>query len=116
MPTKREQATKTKNTSKPTKTKPNGHSDGKASGTSVATALAPAPRTFTSFHEIANFIWSVADLLRGDYKQADYGKVILPLTVLRRCNNVIAASRLGERRGVVAALPVRLLSPPARMR
>jgi hypothetical protein len=26
----------------------------------------------------AGFIWSVADLLRGDYKQADYGKVILP--------------------------------------
>ncbi|MGR9106930.1 MAG: type I restriction-modification system subunit M N-terminal domain-containing protein, partial [Gammaproteobacteria bacterium] len=30
------------------------------------------------------FIWSVADLLRGDYKQSDYGKVILPFTVLRR--------------------------------
>lgn len=29
--------------------------------------------------ELANFIWSVADLLRGDYKQADYGKVILRL-------------------------------------
>jgi type I restriction enzyme M protein len=33
--------------------------------------------------ESANFIWSIADLLRGDYKQSDYGKVILPLTVLR---------------------------------
>ena len=33
-------------------------------------------------HEV--FIWSVADLLRGDYKQSEYGKVILPLTVLRR--------------------------------
>jgi type I restriction enzyme M protein len=31
-----------------------------------------------NFSELANFIWSVADLLRGDYKQADYGKVILP--------------------------------------
>lgn len=29
--------------------------------------------------ELANHIWSVADLLRGDYKQSDYGKVILPL-------------------------------------
>ena len=29
----------------------------------------------------ATFIWSVADLLRGDSKQSDYGKVILPLTV-----------------------------------
>jgi len=37
-----------------------------------------------NFREKANFIWSVADLLRGDYKQADYGKVILPLTILRR--------------------------------
>lgn len=27
--------------------------------------------------ESANFIWSIADLLRGDYKQSDYGKVIL---------------------------------------
>jgi len=31
-----------------------------------------------NFSELANFIWSVADLLRGDYKQADYGKIILP--------------------------------------
>jgi type I restriction enzyme M protein len=34
--------------------------------------------------ELANFIWSIADLLRGDYKQAEYGKVVLPFTVLRR--------------------------------
>lgn len=40
--------------------------------------------TTSSFREKANFIWSVADLLRGDYKQSDYGKVILPLTILRR--------------------------------
>ena len=33
---------------------------------------------------LSAFIWSVADLLRGDYKQSDYGKVILPFTVLRR--------------------------------
>ncbi len=32
----------------------------------------------------AALIWSVADILRGDYKQSEYGKVILPLTVLRR--------------------------------
>ncbi len=32
----------------------------------------------------AAFVWSVADLLRGDDKQSEYGKVILPLTVLRR--------------------------------
>ena len=32
---------------------------------------------------LSSFIWSVADLLRGDYKQSDYGKVILPFTVQR---------------------------------
>jgi type I restriction enzyme M protein len=41
----------------------------------------------------ANFIWSVADLLRGDYKQADYGKVILPLTVLRRLDCALEPSK-----------------------
>ncbi len=38
-------------------------------------------------------IWSVADLLRGDYKQSDYGKVILPLTVLRRLDCVLAETK-----------------------
>jgi type I restriction enzyme M protein len=46
-------------------------------------------RAFTGFSDIANFLWSVADLLRGDYKQADYGKVILPMTVLRRLDCVL---------------------------
>ena len=41
----------------------------------------------------AAFIWSVADLLRGDYKQSEYGKVILPLTVLRRLDCVLASSK-----------------------
>lgn len=35
------------------------------------------------FRDMVGFIWSVADLLRGDYKQSEYGKVMLPLTVLR---------------------------------
>jgi type I restriction enzyme M protein len=43
--------------------------------------------------ENANFIWSIADLLRGDYKQADYGKVILPLTVLRRLDCVLVPTK-----------------------
>jgi type I restriction enzyme M protein len=38
----------------------------------------------------AEFIWTVADLLRGDYKRSEYGKVILPLTVLRRLDGVSA--------------------------
>lgn len=43
--------------------------------------------------ESANFIWSIADLLRGDYKQSDYGKVILPLTVLRRLDCVLESTK-----------------------
>src|ERR1017187_4073337 len=61
----------------------------KTNGTSRDTAPPPSPRSFTGFSEITTFLWSVADLLRGDYKQADYGKVILPLTVLRRLDCVL---------------------------
>jgi type I restriction enzyme M protein len=42
---------------------------------------------------LSAFIWSVADLLRGDYKQSDYGKVILPFTVLRRLDCVLATTK-----------------------
>ncbi|HER10121.1 MAG TPA: SAM-dependent DNA methyltransferase [Bacteroides sp.] len=41
-----------------------------------------------NFTEKANFIWSIAELLRGDYKQSEYGRVILPFTVLRRLDCV----------------------------
>jgi type I restriction enzyme M protein len=41
----------------------------------------------------ASFIWSVADLLRGTYKQSEYGKVILPLTVLRRLDCVLEPTK-----------------------
>lgn len=43
-----------------------------------------------SVNNHAAFIWSVADLLRGDYKQSEYGRVILPFTVLRRMDAVLA--------------------------
>ncbi|MDD3769813.1 MAG: class I SAM-dependent DNA methyltransferase [Sulfuricurvum sp.] len=46
-----------------------------------------------SFSSVAAFIWSVADLLRGDYKQSDYGKVILPFTLLRRLECVLEPTR-----------------------
>ena len=42
---------------------------------------------------LSAFIWAVADLLRGDYKQSDYGKVILPFTVLRRLDCVLEATK-----------------------
>jgi type I restriction enzyme M protein len=42
---------------------------------------------------LSAFIWSVADLLRGDYKQSEYGKVILPFTVLRRLDCVLDSTK-----------------------
>ena len=46
-----------------------------------------------NFGEKVSFIWSVADLLRGPYKPAQYGKVILPLTVLRRLDCVLEPTK-----------------------
>ncbi|MBP2281014.1 type I restriction enzyme M protein [Psychrobacter sp. PL19] len=42
-----------------------------------------------NFSQTAAFIWSVADLLRGDFKQSQYGRVILPFTLLRRLECVL---------------------------
>lgn len=42
---------------------------------------------------LSSFIWSIADLLRGDYKQSEYGRVILPFTVLRRLDCVLEATK-----------------------
>jgi len=42
---------------------------------------------------LSSFIWSVADLLRGDYKQSEYGRVILPFTVLRRLDCVLEPTK-----------------------
>ncbi len=42
---------------------------------------------------LSAFLWSVADLLRGDFKQSEYGRVILPFTVLRRLDCVLAATK-----------------------
>lgn len=47
----------------------------------------------TNFQDKANFIWNIADYLRGDYKQAEYGKVILPFTVLRRLDGLLAKTK-----------------------
>lgn len=67
-----------------------------------------------NFSELANFIWSVADLLRGDYKQADYGKTILPFTLLRRLDCVLdntkkaVLAEYGKRKGTGVNLDVYL--------
>jgi type I restriction enzyme M protein len=42
---------------------------------------------------LSALIGSVADLLRGDYKQSEYGRVILPFTVLRRLDGVLAPTK-----------------------
>lgn len=43
----------------------------------------------TNISSLASLIWSVADLLRGDFKQSQYGRIILPFTVLRRLECVL---------------------------
>jgi len=42
---------------------------------------------------LSAFIWSVADLLRGPYKQSEYGKVVLPFAVLRRLDCVLEPTK-----------------------
>jgi type I restriction-modification system DNA methylase subunit len=38
-------------------------------------------------------LWSIADLLRGDFKQSQYGRIILPFTLLRRMECVLAPTK-----------------------
>src|SRR5579864_4930427 len=49
--------------------------------------------TMEGFGDKVGFIWSVADLLRGDYKPSEYGRVILPLVTLRRLDCVLAPTK-----------------------
>jgi type I restriction enzyme M protein len=49
--------------------------------------------TPANFQQLANFIWSVADLLRGPYRPPQYERVMLPLTVLRRFDAVLALTK-----------------------
>ncbi|QJQ95433.1 MULTISPECIES: class I SAM-dependent DNA methyltransferase [Halomonadaceae] len=46
-----------------------------------------------SHSQTAAFIWSVADLLRGDFKQSQYGRIILPFTLLRRLECVLEPTK-----------------------
>ncbi|MDP8907561.1 MAG: type I restriction-modification system subunit M [Chloroflexota bacterium] len=47
----------------------------------------------TDVRNHANVVWGIAELLRGDYKQADYGKVVLPLVVIRRLDQTLEESK-----------------------
>lgn len=42
---------------------------------------------------LGSFVWSIAEILRGDFKQSEYGKVILPFVVLRRPDCILEASK-----------------------
>ena len=44
-------------------------------------------------NNLASYCWSIADLLRGDFKQSQYGRIILPFTLLRRLESVLEESR-----------------------
>ncbi len=42
---------------------------------------------------LASFVWSIAELLRGDFKQSEYGRIVLPFVVLRRLDGVLAGTK-----------------------
>jgi hypothetical protein len=44
-------------------------------------------------NNLAAYIWSLADLLRGDFRQSQYGRIILPFTLLRRLEGVLESSK-----------------------
>lgn len=46
-----------------------------------------------STNNLAAYIWSLADLLRGDFKQSQYGRIILPFTLLRRLEGVLESTK-----------------------
>lgn len=47
----------------------------------------------TKVQSLGGFVWSIAEILRGDFKQSEYGKVILPFVVLRRLDCILEASK-----------------------
>jgi len=68
---------------------------GRMAGVSLAAVVSGVEKATAihNFSEKVSFIWSVADLLRGDYKPSEYGRVILPFLVLRRLDQVLAPTR-----------------------
>ena len=42
---------------------------------------------------LSSFVWSIAELLRGDFKQSEYGRIVLPFVVLRRLDGVLAGTK-----------------------
>ncbi len=52
-----------------------------------------ASHMYDSPKNLASYIWSLADLLRGDFRQSQYGRIILPFTLLRRLECVLQPSK-----------------------
>lgn len=50
-------------------------------------------RTAQQAKTLANFVWQIAEILRGDFKQSEYGKVILPFVVLRRLDCILEPTK-----------------------
>lgn len=53
----------------------------------------PSSSTGSEIQNLSSFIWSIAEILRGDFKQSEYGKVILPFIVMRRLDCILEASK-----------------------
>src|SRR5699024_11717640 len=59
----------------------------------TSTTLKGDSNIMVHFQDKVGFIWSIAELLRGPYRPEDYGNVILPMTVLRRFDAVLADTK-----------------------
>lgn len=49
--------------------------------------------TNAKVQNLSSFAWSIAEILRGDFKQSEYGKVVLPFVVLRRLDCILESSK-----------------------
>ncbi|MGH6865532.1 MAG: type I restriction-modification system subunit M, partial [Methyloceanibacter sp.] len=60
---------------------------------SVPSPGAPMAKQSAKAQNLGAFVWSIADILRGDFKQSEYGKVILPFVVMRRLDCLLEGSK-----------------------
>ncbi|MGH8559876.1 MAG: type I restriction-modification system subunit M N-terminal domain-containing protein, partial [Methylococcales bacterium] len=51
------------------------------------------PQSTAQVQNLGSFVWSIAEILRGDFKQSEYGKVILPFIVMRRLDCILKSSK-----------------------
>jgi type I restriction enzyme M protein len=51
------------------------------------------PQASKKVQNLSSFVWSIAEILRGDFKQSEYGKVILPFVVMRRLDCILSESK-----------------------